>query len=249
MEDNELQYLTMLQQKLEQEQIANVTLQNSQSKMQGISSQDNANLISYQLELEKEIDRIKHLLSGHVMVSDRDGNTFWSEPKDDRMKILSDYGVDQIMNLISFYINKNTLLSNYDEDTINWKIKDFGMELSDLIFCRYEAFFYYPKPEELYEQYIPYVTNGTLSISAEKLYEKCVQWSQEELKSKIRHYPMIILSLIDSVHSTYLRAYRGQERESLRKFMHVSQNTNPMPMQQPVSGFSIFKPTTWGGKK
>ena len=42
------------------------------------------------------------------------------------------------MNIMSFYLNRNTILSNYDETTINWKVYDFGYELVDLIFTRYE---------------------------------------------------------------------------------------------------------------
>ena len=91
------------------------------------------------------------------------------------------------MNIMAFYLNRNTILSNYDEETINWKILDFGNELADLIFNRYEEM-------------------------------------GMDTKQKIKMYPMIIKELVDTIHSTYLRAYHGGERESLRTARMVTQN-------------------------
>ena len=147
------------------------------------------------------------------------------------------------MNIVSFYINKNTLLSNFDEETIFWKVKDFGTELADLIFNRYEVFFYYPTPEELYEKYLPIAKRDNANISETELYNKCIQWSREELQSKFRHYPMIILALVDSVHATFLRALNGEERTSLRKQLNIHQSLNDNNMfnqQQKKGGFGVM---------
>lgn len=207
---------------------------------------NNANVMEFQLDLKDELDRINHLLRGDIIVRDADGNENWVEPDDDRLKILSDYGVKQLMNLIYFYINKNTLLSNYNEEMIFWKVRDFGIELSDLIFNRYEAFFSYPTPEELYNIYKPLMIKNKIAITENELYLKCIQWSKEELQSKLRHYPTIVMALVDSIHSTYLRALNGEERESLRRQMSIIQSlNNNQPQVNTGSKFSVLKPSTW----
>lgn len=243
----EINYLEQIQAQLDVEKTRNAQLQSDQT-LSSFPQEGNANLVEFQLNLTQELDRIYHLLSGHVLTRDKEGSEIWVEPIDDRLKIFSEYGVKQLMNIISFYINKNTLLSNYDEETIKWKVRDFGIELADLIMTRYEAFFYFPSPEELFEKYKPMINKVSLNITEDELYYKCVQWSKEELQNKIRHYPIICISLIDSVHSTYLRAYKGMERESLRKQTSIMQRTdgNTMPQQyQQPQRFKLFSPKSW----
>ena len=118
--------------------------------------------------------------------------------KDPNLKPFNEFGVQMIMNIMSFYLNRNTILSNYDEKTIEWKILDFGNEIADLIFNRYE---------------------DMMITIEQKLDENEIEFERrvsDHLKGKIKYYPMIIKELVDTVHSAYLRAYRGGERESLR---------------------------------
>jgi hypothetical protein len=215
---------------VEQEQLRRIDAENKISQMSGFNSGKEPNIIEYQLDVSPTLDRIYHLLSGHIVIKDIKGER-WEEPKDDRLKILSDYGVKQIMNLLSFYINPNTLLSNFDEDQIYWKTRDFGIELADLIFNRYEDFFFYPSPEELYETYYPIVKSKQFNINDQELYFKCVQWSRDELQMKFRHYPILVQVLVDTVHATLLRALNGEERESLRKQYNIHQNLNGPQLQ------------------
>ena len=46
----------------------------------------------------------------------------------------------------------------------------------------------------------------------------------------------------DTVHSTYLRAFRGEERRTLRKHIHVSETIGNQSPQQP----SRINPLNWG---
>lgn len=238
----------MLSKQAEAEQLKRIDAENRISSMSGFTAGKEPNIIEYQLDVSPTLDRIYHLLSGHILKRLPNGGEKWEEPNDDRLKILSDYGVKQIMNLLSFYINPNTLLSNFDEDQIYWKTRDFGIELSDLIFNRYEFFFFYPSPEELLDTYKPFVERLNMNIDEQELYFKCVQWSREELQMKFRHYPMLIQVLVDTVHATLLRALRGQERESLRKQYNIHQSLNgtqPLNYIPPQQKSSIFKPSTW----
>ena len=246
MNEEDIRAFTTMQKELEGERIRRMDIENKFSQEANMGNPNRENIVEFQLNLQEELDRIYHLLKGDVLLRDEEGNEKWTEPDDDRLKILSDYGVKQLMNIIYFYINKNTLLSNFKEEDIFWKVRDFGIELSDLMFNRYEAFFSYPTPEELYSYYSTLAYEEGLNIEPHELYLKCIQWSKEELQSKLRHYPIIIMALVDSVHSTYLRALNGEERESLRRNTNIHATyDNRLPQEYNKSNFSMLKPSTW----
>ena len=198
----------------EKEKLQRETVQSSM-----FGSYSNENLISYQLELDNILERIDHLLRGHELKFSDKGELRWIEPKDKNAALFNNCGVQEILRILSMYLNRNTILSNYDEKTINWKVYDFSIDLTDLIHNKYEEMFFY-------EDY-------------------------EELKRKFKLFPMIVRELVDTVHSAYLRALNGGERQSLREARHVSQNINPYGISQtssslmPKKSFSIFKPSTW----
>lgn len=96
------------------------------------------NLIKWQLELDSILERIEHILRGDKPEF-VNGSLIYSKPTQDAEKIFNDFGVAEIMRILTMYINRNTILSNYDEDTILYKVYDFGVEVSDLIFLKYEA--------------------------------------------------------------------------------------------------------------
>ena len=145
----------------------------------------NDNLIQWQLELDSILERIEHMLRGDKP-SWESGSIVWKKPSQDEEKILNDFGVAEVMRVLSMYLNRNTVLSNYREETINEKMFDLGNELADLFFLKYEAM-------------------GLNSLEKRKL------------------YPIIVRELVDVVHSSYLRALHGGERESLRESRTVAQ--------------------------
>lgn len=153
--------------------------------------------MKWQLNLEKDLEKIEHLLRGEISHYDEEkGRTVWKPNPDEDKVPFNAYGVDLILNIISFYVNRNTLLSNYDEATINMKVFDFGNEIKDLIFMKYD------------------------------------EMGMDDPK-KMKMYPMIVRELVDVVHSAYLRALGGGERESLRRQVQVSQTENlAMPQMQ-----------------
>ena len=99
--------------------------------------QDN-NLIVFQLELDNILDKIEHLLRGDLIVLSKSGDLVYEAPKDKDLVILNEYGTKLVMNVISFYLNRNTILSHYGEERIFEILGDLGEEFSDLIFCNYE---------------------------------------------------------------------------------------------------------------
>lgn len=223
-------------------------------------------LFKDQLDLGDEIDRIKHLLQGDVIRKTEYGNTEWSPAEDPEMIILSEYGIHLIMNTICFYINKNTLLSNYDEDTINRKMEDFATDLTDTIFMEYEKVFQYPTFEQCKEVFLQRIEKKkdlrkfTLELLGQKTdsdeirkefidemegrIEREISNIREQIiKNKLKRFLILIREVQDAIHSTYLRAFGGQERRTLRQHIHVSESRGQnMPPKNPSS----MNPLNWG---
>lgn len=256
MNKDELKAVEKLVTELEDQQLKTLQQQNALSKMSiAPPTTSELNIVTQQLDLSQELDRLYHLINGHVIKKDINGE-YWAEPDDDRLKVFSEYGAKQLMNYILFYINKNTLLSNFKEDDINEKMYHFGTGLIDLIYNMYEHMFFYPSPEKKYHEvlkiindnpssyrHLLYEQGGQTFIDTDALYLKCHEWCKAELQMKIRHFPMIILAVTDSIHATMLRALNGEERDSLRKYMQIHQSINSNPMQEQQKGLfgGLFK--------
>lgn len=242
-------YLDLQNKELQAEKLRRMQYENEIGEISAYQSREETNLIKYQLELTDELETIYHLLCGQYLGFDEQGNETWKDPEDDRLKIFSDYGVKRIMNLLSMYVNKNNLLAYYDSETITWKVRDFAIELVDLFNNAYELIFYYPSPEDLYEKYIKVVKENNLIIYEDELYQKCLQWSDEELQQKIINIPIMGLAIIDLVHATYQRALGGQERKSLRERINISQQSNSLnqipQLQSTQTKMNLLRPRTW----
>ncbi|RPJ79783.1 MAG: hypothetical protein EHM20_00325 [Alphaproteobacteria bacterium] len=204
-------------------------------------------IMKEQLSLGDELLVIYNLLQGKVLKPDQYGITTWQDPTDNSMRILTEYGVHLIMNTIQFYLNKNTLLSNYDEETINRKMEDFATDLADTIFMEYEKVFRTPSLEDCIEILRERIKKKTeLRVFAYELLgkkvdskqvedhfiseiedkiEKEIQKIKEQLvKNNLKRFLILIREVQDSVHSTYLRAWNGQERRTIRQHISVTES-------------------------
>lgn len=103
-----------------------------------ISGGQQDNLIKWQLELDSILERVEHMLRGDKPKFIQ-GNLIFIPSENPQEVILNDFGVAEVMRVLSMYLNRNTILSNYDETTINWKVYDFGNEIADLFYLKYEA--------------------------------------------------------------------------------------------------------------
>lgn len=111
----------------------------TQKSMSFFGSSDQEHIIKWQLEVESILERIEHMLKGDVITIENNSIIYKpAESEDD--KIFNDRGVKELMRLLSMYINRNTILSNYSEDAINIKMLNLGMDLMDLIYTSYEDF-------------------------------------------------------------------------------------------------------------
>lgn len=152
-------FLKGLQEDLDNEKQKNSSLNTalSTSTYQG---QENANSIEFQIDTGEMLGKIEHFLRGEFIKQDKEGNEYWAKPMtkllgendkvilgedgkpvevDDTTLILfNDYGVNAILSIIGNYIDKNTILSFYDEMRINEILADLGEELANFIYCNYE---------------------------------------------------------------------------------------------------------------
>ena len=200
-------------------------------------SPENENIIQWQLDLQEQLDNIGHSLRGHVIGENEEGISCWKEATDKRDIIFTEYGVQEILRYLLQYLNKNTILSNYSEPTIDLKVYDSGYALGDLVFTRYEKFFYITPVEDLIKD------NSEVTVG------EVEDIQDEEMKQKIKHFETSIKPVIDSIHSAFLRALNGGERDSLKTARLLTQTETPMGNmnmpQIPQQKKTWWKPTTW----
>ena len=66
------------------------------------------NLIRWQLDIHEELERIEHLLRKHVPRTDEKGRVYF-EAAPDEAQIFNEVGINEILNLLAWYLNKNIL--------------------------------------------------------------------------------------------------------------------------------------------
>ena len=177
-------------------------------------TEKNDNLIKWQLDIKDELTRIEHLLRKHIPKTDKEGNTYYEESPEAN-QLFNERGVNEILNILAWYLNKNIILSNFSEKDIRQRIDQFARYLTDFIFMNYQSF-------------------GLDTLD------------------KMKHYPMIVMNIINVVEATYFRALNGGERREISTSRHVMQ-TEPLGMNQGYNQnqnqqqnkFSIFSPSTW----
>ncbi len=137
------------------------------------------------------------------------------EINDDGKKPFNDYGVAELMRIISMYVTKETFLSYYTEERINEIMGDLGDEFNNFLYCNYEKM-------------------------------------GMDTKFKESKYSIIILNILHTIESCYRRALGGAEQHNIRSRSIVTQteggrNLGAIGMAQANSKekWSPVKPRTW----
>jgi hypothetical protein len=223
-------------------------------------------MISEQLDLSELLDSIHNLLKGYILTR-VDGKSQWIKPENNDLIILSDYGINFVMDFIQWYLNKNTLLSNYSEEQINAKMEDLSMTLIDTIFMESDKMFLYPTLEDCKaeieerierrketkkfalsimgkEQNDAEIEREVLKDMEFRIEKEMEVIKQQKIKNKLKRFGAITRVIQDAIHSTYQRAWKGQERSTLRQHTHISETKGGFHMPQQSSNinpFGIFK--------
>ena len=204
------------------------------------------NLADAQLDCEETLTKIYHLLKQDVLKPNDDGILEWKSIEDAKKRVLTEEGVDKIMQIMQSYINKETLLSNFDEKMIARRMLEFSLSFSALIFLKYEIFFRSPSMlecKELLEERIKQkieVKKMTAHIFKKDFDEAKVETQileeleprmdyeiekikAEQTKVNLREFEMLFTQLKALVESTHNRAWKGEERGSLRRHFNISE--------------------------
>lgn len=110
---------------------------NAQHSSFGVKNEEN--LVKYQLEVNDILERAEHILRGDVPAFEN-GHIIWKPNPTPTNNTLNDVGVREIMQRLAMYINRNTILSDFEQKEIDMKTLDFGKALNNLIFMKYEEF-------------------------------------------------------------------------------------------------------------
>lgn len=109
------------------------------SQISSFSVRQDENLIRWQLELNDILERAEHILKGDVPKF-RDGHIIWEINPHPENNCLNEQGVHACMKCLALYVNRNTILSDYANEEINFKVFDFGREINNLIFMKEDIF-------------------------------------------------------------------------------------------------------------
>lgn len=109
------------------------------SQLSSFAARQDNDIVRWQLELNDILERAEHILRGDIPIF-KEGHIIWEKNKDQRLNCVNEYGVQETLKVLSMYVNRNTILSDYTNQEINLKVFDFGRELNNLYFMRYEDF-------------------------------------------------------------------------------------------------------------
>lgn len=225
------------------------------------------NLAEAQLDCEETLNKINHLLRQDILKLGDEQILEWFAIDDEKKRVLTDEGVERIMQVMVSYINKESLLSNFDDKTIMRRMLEFSLALNSLLFLKYEIFFRTPSIEEcqtILKERIDKqidVKKVSLKILGEEVDEKQIKKEilarienrieyevgkikSEKTKLNLREFEMIFVQLKALVEATHNRAWKGEERGSLRRHFNISEvigGQAQMPEKKRGGGFFGLK--------
>jgi len=247
--------LQQMQEELDQARMAAQQEGIVRQQQEAFMQQEDKSVVKEQLDLSEEITRIDYLIKGYSLEPGTNGLQ-WVKPKNEEMIIFSEYGIHLIRNTICWYLNKNLLLSNFDDATIRKKMWDFTNDLIDTIFMEYDKVFLYPDVkacikvlkeridkrteiscyarEVIGKEYDrEEIKNAHFKEMEHRIENELEKIKQQIIKDKLKRFVMIIRVIQDSIHATYMRAWKGLERDTLRKYTHVTESRNNSPAFNP----------------
>lgn len=95
------------------------------------------NFLHHQISTDDMLDKLEHFYRGDKQGYDSDGNLEWQKETNSDLITFNEFGASSLMEIITKYIDKNTILSDYTEDRINEIIGDIGDELILFVLCNY----------------------------------------------------------------------------------------------------------------
>lgn len=155
-------YIAELEAELSQRKVQQATGNTTADVVNNFNNQ-NENLIKWQLSIEEELNRIEHLLRRHVPSIDANHNVVYIQSPDAK-PIFNEEGIQEILNIIAWYLNKNIILSNFDKEEIKLRVYQFHSVFNNFLFLNARKFGMDTKEKLRY--YPMVVTNVVNSVEA-----------------------------------------------------------------------------------
>lgn len=124
--------------KLAQSEYNNARLQQSATMF---SEDSQENIVKWQLDINEVLKRAERFLRGQVpkiIRTEKGEELIYVE--DPEVKIFNERGITRLMQLLSIFVSKEIILSNYKEEQINTMMINFANRLIDEIYMNAEEF-------------------------------------------------------------------------------------------------------------
>jgi hypothetical protein len=122
------------------QQIQNAQSQGNAYATAMFNSQQKQNLIEFELDFTPELVDIERLLRCDILQRDADGNEYWIQNPDKSKVFLNDLGVNDVLRKLRLFVNKGKVLSNYNLEEVQIRVKMVMNEVRVLIYNNYEQY-------------------------------------------------------------------------------------------------------------
>ncbi len=102
------------------------------------NSKKDDNFLHHQLNTDEMLEKLEHFYRGDFQGTDKNGDIVWKKQTNKDLITFNDFGVTSIMEIITKYIDKNTILSYYTSERIYEIMADIGEDLVLFLLCNYE---------------------------------------------------------------------------------------------------------------
>lgn len=151
--------MTESQQVTQEEYDAYIALQNAQQQQQkqqqtqGTVIQSNPDFMQFLFKFKKEVSMpLRRLWRGEEL----NENGQWLAPQNEELRIMNEKGISWGISLIESYINSVYVVSNYDENSMNWTLKRVGRVVWNTLSLNYKKY-------DLAKHNIPRIANEIIS--------------------------------------------------------------------------------------
>ena len=102
------------------------------------NSKKDDNFLHHQLSTDEMLEKLEHFYRGDFQGTDKDGDIVWKKQTNKDLVTFNDFGVTSLMEVVTKYIDKNTILSYYTSERIYEIMADIGEDLVLFLLCNYE---------------------------------------------------------------------------------------------------------------
>jgi len=119
-----------------QAEARNVELSNALNS--AANSKKDDNFLHHQISTDEMLEKLEHFYRGDFQGEDENGDVVWKAQEDKELVTFNDFGVTSLMEIITKYIDKNTILSYYNSERIYEILADIGEDLVLFLLCNYK---------------------------------------------------------------------------------------------------------------